>query len=62
MVLRAEAEVEHVGETSIGVDHVSIRVIDVLRGDAPSLGDAQDDVAVVAVAGNVEHAVNRNSE
>ena len=62
MVLRAEAEGEHVGEISVGINYVAVGVVGVLRDDAPSLGNVQDNVAVVIVAGDVEHAVHRHGQ
>ena len=62
VVLRAEAEGEHVGEGTGGIDDIAVWVVGVLRDDAPSLGDIQDNVAVVVVAGNVEHAVHRDGK
>ena len=41
MVLRAEAEGEHVGEGTGGFDDVAVGVVGVLRGDAAGLRDVE---------------------
>ena len=59
MALRAETEGKLRGERSAHVGNVAVWIVGVLRGDVPCLGDVSDDVSVVVVAWDVEHAINR---
>ena len=58
MVLRAEAEGEHVGEGTGRFNDVAVWVVGVLRGGRAGLGNVEDDVAVVVVAWNIEHTIH----
>ena len=62
VVLRAEAEGEHIGEETGGFSDVAVRVVGVLRGNRASLRNVENNVSVVVVARNVADAVHRHGE
>ena len=62
VVLRAEAEGEHVGKWARRINDVPVGIVGVLCGGCAGLRNVEDDVAVVVVARNVEHAVHRHGQ
>ena len=62
VVLCAEAESEEIRRRTVGFNDITVRVVDVLRGEGAGFGDVADDVRVVAVEGEIEGAVDGNGE
>ena len=60
MDFRRKAEGELGGERAGGGEEIAVGIVDVLRGEVARFGDVGDDVAVVVVAGEMEHAVERD--
>ena len=61
-VFRAETKGELIGHVAVLVDDIAVRIENVLRGNRSGLGHIAHDIAVLIVAREVEHAVNRDGE